>query len=113
MDEFDPLPDWALGDCAAWQRVIAALSGRGLHLEVLESWRLDDGDRTRGDTMMCLGVCNDDEEIGTIIVRGRGRAGCDLWLGCQVNIALTDQVRDWARAISTAGERWPDTNSVP
>lgn len=105
MDEFDPLPDWALADCEAWHRVVAAASDRGLLFEVLESWRLDDGDSTRGDTMMCLRVRVQGADIGTVIVRGQGRAGFDLWLGCQTGIPLADQLTDWARECPESGER--------
>ena len=98
MDEFDALPDWAFTDCEAWHRVVATASDQGLHLEVLESWRLDDGDSTRGDTMMCLRVRTDREDVSTIIVRGRGRDGFDLWLGCRADTAIADQLIAWARA---------------
>ena len=98
MDEFDPLPDWAFADCEAWHRVVASISDGDLHLEVLESWRLDDGDSTRGDTMMCLRVRVEGEDVGTIIVRGRGRAGFDLWLSCRTDTPVAEQLLDWARA---------------
>lgn len=108
MEEFDPLPDWAFTDCEAWHRVVASASDEGLHLEVLESWRLDDGDRTRGDTMMCLRARREGQDVGTFILRGRGRAGFDLWLGCRTDSPVAEQLLNWAaQAIPATNCRSP------
>lgn len=122
MDELDPLPDWALADCEAWHHIVASVSDDGLHLEVLESWRLDDGDSTRGHTMMCLRVYNVGVDVGTLILRGRSRAGLDLWLGFGATLPLptnssTGRERSIDRReppiLTWALDRWVRESSAP
>lgn len=82
MDEFETLPDWAFRDCSAWQALLTGATAQGLYLTVLEAWRLDDGDATRGDNMMCLSAQLDGRDVGSVIVRGQGRHRFELWLSC-------------------------------
>ena len=80
-DPMEP-PPWAFDDCTAWTLFETKIEAVGLILKQRASWRLDDNDATRGDTMRRFDVVAGGSmaRLFSVVVEARAAAGFTLWI---------------------------------
>lgn len=80
----DPMqpPPWAFDDCTAWTAFETNIKAARLALKQRASWRLDDGDTTRGDTMRRFDVVAavSKTRLLSVVVEAPAAAGFTLWI---------------------------------
>ena len=82
MTDFMEPPPWAFDGCTAWAAYRTEIEKAGFAFRQVASWRLDDGDATRGDTMRLFEIAEEETDHchPTCIVQARAQDGFSIWI---------------------------------
>lgn len=82
MTEFMDPPPWAFEGCAAWTAYRTEIETAGFELRQIASWRIDDDDATRGNTMRLSKITEEETDRChlTCIVQARAQDGFSIWI---------------------------------
>ena len=98
-EPMEPAP-WAFEACGAWTACKTTIEASGIEVQQIASWRLDDGDATRGENFRRFDLVDakTTTRLFSVIVEARAEAGFTLWIEAAETRA-NDQVETLLRAV--------------